>query len=212
MNKKIILAAILVLVVTIGIWKLTNWDKTRTVPTVVEARVERPELGISFAFPSGEEALGIMQPEVALLVNGQVLSGVFILTDNKTETKARESRPEGIEIPRISIFVFEKATSSEDVSLNTASSTMSVSKYDLLKSWSESNNSLSGFDKINGEIYSVEIDNVPAINYVSEGVYLQDTYVVTYHGRTFMIVGQYIVDGDEMNTMFQQVVESIYFF
>lgn len=203
--KKIIVIVAAVLLVIAGLWQWQKGSDNKSVVREVPGLTfERSDMGIEFRY--SEDQL-VRQVEGGLPVGDMTMLGaVFVGTSTVGQ-------------PKISVFTFGEtvevvdefdalagAVPQEVVEDETAPK---LSKEEKLLAWANKNSDLTGFATLQSEPELTEIDGVAALHFVSKDTYLQDIYLVIYHGRTSMIMGQYEEEGDENYQTFQTFIKNL---
>ncbi len=205
-NTKLIIGAVVILgIALIAIFFVRPMLQNRTVSTVVNEKIERPELNIAFTFPSGEDAYTYIEPMKVEGENKPV--GAFIMMESKAYEVMQDPSFVGETPPSMSIFVFDEVEATSTVS----SSTESIDRMTKLRNWAMENTSLTSYNLALSAPEEVEIDGVKALHYKADGVYLQDVYVAFYSNKFYLIVGQHNGEEDSQHGVFQELIRSVTF-
>jgi hypothetical protein len=156
----------------------TLWQD-RTVVAVTNETIARPEVTLSFTYPSGETAFSLA--ESVATSSGEVLAGYVLMPSD--EYRAFTERGEEVrETPAaISVFVFSMegvATSTE-----TASGTVRLERLERLAAWATERDAITSFTRAQAPPEVVEIDGVNAYRYRADGLYQQEIYLASYQNR-----------------------------
>jgi hypothetical protein len=209
-KKKLgILAVIVIISIAIGILTIRPWMQNRTIPAVVIEKIERPELNISFTFPSGEDAYSYIEPTLSATSTDGKPIAAFIMIENDAYIAFQDPSFVGETPPSMSIFVYKKPE--VDATIVTGTNTPDVSRFEQLQNWAEANSALTAYTQRKGTSEEVNLDGATALHYQADGLYQQDTYVVFYKGKYYTIVGQYNATTDAIYADFQNLVHSISF-
>jgi hypothetical protein len=206
--KLIILGILAVVVVIVGVMIVRPWLQNRTVAVTTNETILRPELNISFSFPSGEEAYTYIEPPLdkATTTGGPIAAFIMMRTQAYMEFQSAEYARETP--PSMSLFVFNKP---EESATSVASGTPDVDRTTRLRDWTVAHDSLTSYSLAKGVPEEVDIDGVKALHYQTDGLYLQEVYVAFNRGKYYLIVGQYDGEADPQRTVFQELVKSITF-
>lgn len=193
--------------IVLGVFVVRPLLQNRTVMTVVTEVVDRPALNISFSFPSGESAYSFIEPPIE---EGATtgLEAAFILLKTDAYMEFQQSTPGGEAPPSITFFILKEPAESTST---VASGTVRVDRLTKLRTWAQSNNTLTMIDRAKSAPEVVDLDGVNALHYQTDGLYLQDVYLAFYKNKYYMFVGQYDGETDPARAVFDEVVRSIIF-
>ncbi len=206
-NIKVTIILLVALALAMGFYFFGPQAKDRTVAVNTIEKIENRDLNFSFSYESGETALSSMEGLSDQTVNSSLLK-MYVLMESVTLDEFNQAKEEGQgreAPPSISVLVFERASTTEAV--NSSSST----SFDKIKQWAEANSQFTSINLAQGAIEDVEIDGASAIHYKADGLYPQDVYVVKYGKKMYLFVGQYLEEGDYMQTAYQKLMESVLF-
>lgn len=216
-NKKLtyaVVGVVLVALLGVGYYFLGPQAKDRIVVTNTVEKIVNKDLNFSFSYESGETALSSIESTPGQFGNSELLK-MYALMESKTLdefNKAKESGEVVESPPAISVLVFTRATSTDQVedssSTSTATSSSSIIK---VRQWAEANSAYTSINLAQGEIQEIKVDGASALHYKADGLYTQDVYVVKYGKRMYVFVGQYLEEGDYMYKSFQALKDSILF-
>jgi hypothetical protein len=204
MNKKIAIVIGVLILLGGSFWLYQNYAKKAPVEVpLTEVMVTREEVNLAFTYLIGTAGYSLSEASREASSTNSLLKG-FVLTPTKmTET------PVGSESElTISIFVIEEA---DETGSTTATTTIKLAKIDELKALASQYKNISGFDRLVGEVELVDLDGVDAIHYKADGLYMHDTYFANVFGNIYLIVGQYIEEGDKIHQDFKQLVNTVTF-
>lgn len=164
--------------------------------------IERPEAGLEFSYIAGPNSLSLFEPETVQ----EPLSSVFILVPSAEYVAIRNQ--EEIETPpSITLFVYNQLNAYDRPGENGED----LPRAERLVRWANENDGVTGISRALAEPASVEVDGLRGLNYQTEGAFLQDVYLFSYQDRIFFFVGQYEEEGDQMQHLYEDLLESIYF-
>ena len=225
-NKKltyVVGGVVLVALLGVGYYFLGPQAKDRIVVTNNVEKIVNKDLEFSFSYESGETALSSIESTPGQFGNSELLK-MYALMESKTLdefNKAKESGEVVESPPAISVLVFTRSTSTDQVedssattstststSTSTATSSSSITK---VRQWAEANSAYTSINLAQGEIQEIKVDGASALHYKADGLYTQDVYVVKYGKRMYVFVGQYLEEGDYMYKSFQALKDSILF-
>ena len=170
----------------------------RMVTAVVPTTIDRPDILLSFTYPSGEAGYALVEPPVA---EESDIKAVFLLMETERYIKHQGKEDEEDAPPVISVMVFD----------NQADETEG-GRITRMQNWAEKNSALTGFDNLSTESEVVEIDGARAIHYQTEGKYKKDMYLVSHRGNMYLFVGQSESDDDKMQQTYQDLIGSVLFY
>jgi hypothetical protein len=84
-----------------------------------------------------------------------------------------------------------------------------ASRAEKLQAWAKANPQFSSWAAATTEPELVDVDGVRSITYKTESTYKQDVYITLYDGDIYVFTGQYETEGDEMHTMFKDILASV---
>lgn len=197
--------AIAVLLVVGVLWQQGSFSKDTMVVAVAQETIDRPDLGLSFSYPSGEEAFSMV--ESVATTTGNVLQAFVMMPSQEyfefqANDKARETPP------AMSVFVFK-----DDSATSTMMGTTTVrfDRSERLRSWATTNTAFTSFTRPLAAPEVTEIDGVEALHYRADGLYQQDIYLASYQGRIYMFFAQFNSETDLTYTTFQDLIASVSF-
>lgn len=206
-NVKVVIILLVILALAMGFYFFGPQAKDRMVVVNTIEKIENEDLNFSFSYESGETALSSMEGLPEQIINPSLLK-MYVLMETKSldEFNQAKEKGEGQEAPpSISVLVFERASTTEAVSASSSSS------FEKVKQWAEANNQFTSINLAQGSIEDVEVDGASAIHYKADGLYPQDIYVIKYGKKMYLFVGQYLEEGDYMQTAYQKLMESVLF-
>lgn len=162
-------------------------------------RIERPDLGLSFAYQGGENGLSLIEPPA---VPGQELLQAFILFPTSEYIEFQQAE-EGREAPAgITIFVYEEPEPEESIEL---------SRQERLEAWATERSGLTSYTRAISGVETVDLDGLNALFYQADGLYRQDIYLASYRGRIYVFIGQYNETDDFAHTTFKELMSTVTF-
>jgi hypothetical protein len=192
-----IVLGVLAVALLIALFVVRPWLQDRTVEVVVSERIERPELGIGFTFPSGEGAYSYIEPVFGTSTEGEPLAAfVMIKSDAYTDYM---SAP-----PTMSIFIFPELGES-----TSTAGTTSPDRMTKIRTWAEENSGRTLYNLAQSAPEEVRIDGAKALHYKADGLYPNDVYITFYQNRYYLIIGQYDGESDPAYGIFKELVDSI---
>lgn len=190
---------------------------------VAEATVSRSAVGLSFAYPTGESGLSLIEPPTT--ANTSLLEA-FILMPFADYKKSQSDEPPPETPASISIFVFDEeetsgatltlgteGSDSESVAVeqDTASDTPRVGRITRLQNWATDNQNLTSFNQAKNTPEVVEIDGVSTLYFEADGLYQQQIYLAAYKDNIYMFVGQYDSQEDPIYQQFKDLMTKVSF-
>lgn len=172
----------------------------RTEVVVSQMSITSPVAPLMFKFPSGQDALALIEPPTGNVASTGIKE-VYLMMDNDKYNEF--SKNEG-EIPPASISIFV-------VPYVEAFGVEEMSRVEKLRAWAIENPQFSSWAAATTEPESFEVDGVRSITYQTESVYKQNVHLVLYSDDIYIFTGQYEVEGDEMQTMFNDILASVIF-
>lgn len=207
-NKLVIGIVLFVLIIAgIGVVVARPFLQNRTIPVTVMEKIERPELNISFTFPSGEDAYSYFEPQFDASASSGPLAG-FIMLPSKDYQAYQADGFMGEAPPSMSIFVYEEG---EEIVPPGATTSDGVDRMTKIRLWAEANSGLTSYNLAQPPLEDASIDGAKAIHYKADGLYPQDVYVVFHQNSFYVITGQYDGEADPQYQVFQELVGSILF-
>ncbi len=172
----------------------------RTVEVVVQERVTSLEIPMAFSFPSGAQALTLIQPPVSTSSeNG--LKKVYLLLDSQAYLEfSQTENVSDVPPPTISIFAF--ANNIPDTEEN-------LSRVEKLTAWVQKNPQYSSWSLLSSESERTEVDGATALRYQTKSTYSQDVYVVSYKKDIYVFTGQFEEQGDKIQSIFADIMSSV---
>jgi hypothetical protein len=170
----------------------------RPVAAVAQMSISSPVAPLMFKFPSGDGALALIEPPTGD-VSSTGIKEVYLMMDSQQYVEFSKSEDE-TPPATISIFVlpYVEAIGAEE-----------MNRVGKLQAWAVANTQFSSWGAATTEPQPVEVDGVRAITYKTESVYKQDVYLVLYADDIYVFTGQYETEGDEMQTMFNDILASV---
>lgn len=191
---------------------------------VAEATVSRPEVDLSFTYPSGAAGLSLIEPPTT---DNTALLQAFILMPFADYQAIQGNEPPTESPASISIFVFKEAEDEESatITLGTASGTDGaavieesavtdtprVGRVTRLQNWATDNQNLTSFNQAKNTPEVVDLDGVNALYYEADGLYQQQIYLAAYKGNIYMFVGQYDAESDPIYQQFKDLMTKVSF-
>lgn len=207
-KNKVVIGVVLVLIVAGVVWGVVRpWLQNRTIPVTVMETIERPELNISFAFPSGEDAYSYFEPQFEASSTNGPLAGFIMLKSDAYQAYQADGFV-GEAPPSMSIFIYEEK---EEIIPLGATNTESVDRATKIRLWAEANSSLTSYNLALTAPQDTLLDGAKAIRYKTDGLYPQDVYVVFHQNNFYVITGQYDGESDPQYQAFQELVKSLLF-
>ena len=206
-NIKWVIVLLVAVALGFGFYLFGPQADDRTVAVNVIEKIENKDLNFSFSYESGETALSSMET-LQNQQNDSSLLKMYVLMESKSLDEFNKAKEEGQgreAPPSISVLVFDKASSSE------AQNATSSSSFDKIKQWAESNSQFTSINLAQGTVEETKIDGASAIHYKADGLYPQDVYVVKYGKKMYLFVGQYLEEGDYMQTSYKKLMETVLF-
>jgi len=206
-NTKLIIGVLItlsILLVTFLVVRPMLQD--RTVATVANETIERPELDLAFTFPSGEDAYTYIEP-LKMEGNDKPI-GAFIMMESKAYEIMQEPNFVGETPPSMSIFVYAEA---DEASSTGASSSDSIDRVTKLRNWAEANSGVTAYNLALTTPLETEIDGAKALYYKSDGLYGQEVYIAFHRNKYYLIVGQHDGEENPQYRAFQELIRSITF-
>ncbi len=200
--------------------------KPRTVEQAnsAEATVSRPEVDLSFSYPSGETGLSLIEPPTT---SNTALLEAFILMPFADYQAIQTDEPPSESPASISIFVFKETDTEESATItlgtasgttetatleqDTASETPRVGRVTRLQNWATDNQNLTSFNQAKNTPEVVDLDGVNALYYEADGLYQQQIYLAAYKGNIYMFVGQYDSPEDPIYQQFKDLMTKVSF-
>ena len=173
----------------------------RTIPVTVMATIAPTDVPISFQFPSGADALTLIEPPAPTEATAGPKK-VFLLLDTGSYQTFSTTESD-IAPPTISVFAFNYRSEEFDQD--------STGRVDKLKAWAQQYPQFSSWPSIVGEVESVELDGVTALRYRTTTGYEQEVYVALYQKHMFVLTGQFETAGDEPQQRFADLIETVTF-
>jgi hypothetical protein len=214
MNIKLIGAALaLVLVVGGGFWAYTTYQDNQMVVAIVNETIVRPELGISFTYPSGEAAFALIESPATA---DRTLLGAFVMVPTGEYLEFQQSTEAREAPPAMSVFVFadtsaDAEASSTPVTTTGTSTTDRPDRMTRLKNWAAENTALTSYALATTPAEEIEIDGLKTLHYRADGLYQQDIYLASYRSRIYIFVGQFNDEADITYTAFQTLMSTVVF-
>lgn len=215
-----LITGLLAAIVYISIIKPQEEERANT----AEATVSRPEVDLSFSYPSGEAGLSLIEPPTT---DNTALLEAFILMPFADYQAIQASEPPTESPASISIFVFEEAETEESATItletasgtagtaeveeNTATDTPRVGRITRLQNWATDNQNLTSFNQAKNTPEVVDLDGVNALYYEADGLYQQQIYLAAYKGNIYMFVGQYDSESDPIYQQFKDLMTKVSF-
>jgi hypothetical protein len=206
MSKKLYLLLGALVVVGIASYVVYgDYAKDQTVVAVAKETINRPDLGLSFSYPSGEEAFSMV--ESMATTTGSLLQA-FVMMPSQEYFDFQESK-EARETPAaMSVFVFKD---DQATTTTTGTTTVRIDRSQRLISWATDNTNFTSYTRPLTPPVVTEIDGVEALHYRADGLYQQDVYLVSYQGNIYMFVTQFNAETDLTYTTFQELISSVSF-
>ncbi|MBY0309753.1 hypothetical protein K2Q16_01255 [Patescibacteria group bacterium] len=203
--KYLILGVVVLVVGIVGFGLYGEYAKDQAVVAVAIEKIDRPDLGFSFTYPSGEEAFSMIQ-SMATSTGSMLQAYVMMPTE---EYFALEESKDARETPAaMSVFVF---TDDQATTTTTGTTTVRLDRSERLVNWATANDSFTSFTRPLSPPEQTEIDGVDALHYRADGLYPQDIYLVSYKNRIYMFVTQFNAETDLTYTTFQELIASVSF-
>jgi hypothetical protein len=204
MNIKVLLLLGVALVIGgVGYVLFGQLNQDKTVAVVITETIRRPDLGLTFSYPSGDDAFSMV--ESFPTTTGTMLQAFVMMPT--AEYVAFQASDEAREAPAaMSIFVF-----TDNQATTTGTSTERISRSERLRNWATENTSFTSFTQPLTPPEVTEIDGVEALHYRADGLYSQDIYLLSYKGRIYMFVTQFNAETDLTYTTFQELIASVSF-
>lgn len=204
MNKKnkIILLVVIALAVAAAIVFFAYESKEQAAFDAQNAveTVERPDLGLSFGYTAGPDALSMVQPPVS----GKPLEAAFIIMPSSEYVAFANGEDTDVG-PTISLFVFTYGDNEMSAEVE------QLSKSEKLLAWAQENQTLTSINDTTTDVVDFELDGLKGISYQAQGAYPQDIKLFRQGDRNYMFVGQYENAGDDMDKYFDEVLNTIRF-
>ena len=206
-NIKLIIVLLMVVALGFGFYFFGPQADNRTVAVNVIEKIENKDLNFSFSYESGETALSSMETLMDQSGDSSLLK-MYVLMESKSLDEFNKAKEEGEgreAPPSISVLVFDKASSSESQIATSSTS------FDKIKQWAENNSRFTSINLAQGTVEETKVDGASAIHYKADGLYPQDVYVVKYGKKMYLFVGQYLEEGDYMQTSYKKLIETVVF-
>ena len=206
-NIKWIIVLLVVMALGFGFYFFGPQADNRTVAVNVIEKIENKDLNFSFSYESGETALSSMETLMDQSGDSSLLK-MYVLMESKSLDEFNKAKEEGEgreAPPSISVLVFDKASSSESQIATSSTS------FDKIKQWAENNSRFTSINLAQGTVEETKVDGASAIHYKADGLYPQDVYVVKYGKKMYLFVGQYLEEGDYMQTSYKKLMETVLF-
>lgn len=199
------LVGALIIVGIAGYVVYTRYAEDQTVVAVALETIDRPDLNLSFAYPSGEEAFSMA--ESLATSSGDVLQA-FVMMPTKEYFDFQESGDERETPAAMSVFVFN-----DDGATTTTvgTTTVRIDRSERLRNWATENAAFTSFTRPLSPPVVTEIDGVEALHYRADGLFQQDIYLASYQGRIYLFAVQFNAETDLIFTTFQELIASVSF-
>lgn len=169
----------------------------RTVSETVRMPITSPEVGLTFTYPSGQDALALIEPPIDDAQSP--VSEVYILMQNDEYNKYTNENG-GTPPPTISVFVLPYIEPADVEGL---------SRTERLVKWATLNPAFSSYGVATSEPEETEIDGSRAIKYQTKSVYNQTVYLTMYDKNIYIFTGQYREENDILRELFTGVIDSV---
>ena len=185
----------------------------RTVSVVTPAVISRPDLALTFTFPSGEAGYAMMEQAgtaVSTTTAGNssssdslassTLRQMYVIMDTPAYTIYQAEGWQGEVPPTMTIMVFDISGDISD-----------VSREEKLKNWARSNAALSAYNQVVGEPVTLDLDGVNALQYTIPGDYTTTFTLASYKDNVYFFAGQYELETDDIKNTYHALVDSVEF-
>ena len=200
-QQKLLFILIGVIIILAAVfWGIQSKEQTEFEAQNAVETVNRPELGFSFGYTAGPDALSMVEPPVS----GQPLEAAFIIMPSSEYVAFANGEDEDVG-PTISLFVFQYGDDEMPVEVEM------LGKAEKLMAWAQENQSITSINNTTSDITDFELDGLRGISYESEETYKQDIRLFRLGDRHYMFVGQYQSNGDDMDKYFDEVLSTIKF-
>lgn len=206
MKKITIIVLSVLLIISVGALLYVKIIKPtleeEAVSAVTPITISKPDLHLSFTYPSGEDAYTLVEPPIPPSTSDG-LKKVFFIMD-KSEYQEFSSSTEPREAPpTVSIFVFKEIDSAEN--------TERPDRMTRLRAFAEQGQKYTSYSLKTTEPEEIELDGVGALHYRATGLYEQDVYIVGYKEKIYLFIGQYMAETDGIFTMFKEMLPTVAF-
>jgi len=176
--------------------------ENRTISVTVPTPISYPETGFSFMFPSGVDALALIEPPISTSTDSS-LKKAYLLMNTKEFNEYNSLVEKGTPPPTISIFIVGYA-STEDESAD-------AGRISKLQTWAQNNPQYSSWGRMSSELEVVEVDGAPAIHYQTTGEYQQSVYVTLYQKNMYILTAQFDEGETATQSIFSELISSVTF-
>jgi len=150
-------------------------------------RYEDPSLGLSFSYRAGPGGL-VARSETFGPEEMPLRAAILLLTEEDANTVESLEASEGP--PTISILVFKRGTSTP-------------------REWIDTNPAYSNAPLIVDEAQDIVFGGVPAVRYMTDGLYRTDTTVIAHGDLIFILYGAFLEEDSLIRTAYLELLDSL---
>lgn len=175
--------------------------EARTISVVVPTIIKNDESFFEFTYPSGEDGFALIEPPLPPETSDG-LNKVYLMMENQAyidfqNTKDTETPPS------VSVFVFRMP---DDLEVSEGSAEAQ------LEAWAKKYGRYTSYDLKTSDLEAITVDSIDGFHYFADGLYRQETYLLSYRGNVYMFTGQYDQDSDATRVMFTNLIDSVIFY